>query len=244
MTRRRRRSAALAAGALLLIATGLAALGVWQVERRAWKHALIAAVETRTRAAPVAAPGPAAWGAITAERDAYRRIRACGRYRADRVTLVQAVTERGGGYWVMTPLIADGFTLLVNRGFVPQAARDQAARGAGTPAGPVTVTGLLRVSEPGGGFLRANDAAGGRWYSRDVAAIAEARGLGATAPYFVDAEAGGEVPLPSAATAAQPVAGLTVLRFSDNHLIYAVTWFALAALALWGAWRVAREART
>ena len=45
------------AAAALIVAACLVALGVWQLERRAWKHELITAVETRTHADPVAAPG-------------------------------------------------------------------------------------------------------------------------------------------------------------------------------------------
>jgi len=221
------------AGAALLLAAGLAALGVWQIERREWKHALIAAVETRTTADPVPAPGPSAWPRITAEKDAYRRITVSGRFRHDRETLVQAVTDRGAGYWVLTPLDAQGFTVLVNRGFVPPEKRDPATRAAGNPAGVTTVTGLLRITEPGGGFLRSNDPAAGRWYSRDVAAIARARGLAHTAPYFIDADA---APNPGG----YPVGGLTVLRFSDNHMVYALTWFVLALLAGWSAWYLMR----
>ena len=44
------------------------------------------------------------------------------------------------------------------------------------------------MTEPGGGFLRRNDPAAGRWHSRDVRAIAAARGLDEVAPYFIDAE--------------------------------------------------------
>jgi len=86
----------------------------------------------------------------------------------------------------------------------------------------------LRFSEPGGAFLQPNDPATERWASRDVAAIGAARGLAdATstaplAPYFVDAEADPRVP------DAWPRAGLTVVRFSNNHLSYAITWFVLA----------------
>ena len=133
----------------------------------------------------------------------------------------------------MTPLETPGFTLLVNRGFVPRERRDPATRAAGNTAGPTTVTGLLRMTEPGGGFLRANDPAANRWYSRDVAAIAAARGLGRTAPYFVDADA---APNPGGL----PVGGLTVVKFPDNHLVYALTWFALMLLALFFAWRLWR----
>nr|WP_223181303.1 SURF1 family protein [Sphingopyxis sp. LK2115] len=208
-----------------------AGLGMWQVERRAWKHELIAAVDARIAAAPVAAPGPDAWPRINASDDAYRRVTATGVFRHDRETLVQAVTERGAGFWVLTPLETPRFTLLVNRGFVPSSRREAATRAAGNVAGPVTVSGLLRVSEPGGAFLRDNDPAANRWFSRDVAAIAKARGLGRTAPYFVDADAA-----PNAG--GYPVGGLTVVRFRDHHLIYALTWFALCALSLFFAWRL------
>ncbi|MCA3579738.1 MAG: SURF1 family protein, partial [Bradyrhizobium sp.] len=84
-----------------------------------------------------------------------------------------------------------------------------------------SVTGLLRMSEPKGGFLRSNDPAAGRWYSRDVAAIAATRGLSQVAPYFIDADA---TPNPGGT----PLGGLTIVRFPNNHLIYALTWFALA----------------
>src|SRR3546814_10080081 len=95
----------------------------------------------------------------------------------DVCTLFQGVTERGAGYCVVTPLETPGFTLLVNRGFVPKDRREAKGRAAGRVAGPVTVTGLLRVTEPEGAFLRSNDPVGDRWFSRDVAAIAKARGL-------------------------------------------------------------------
>lgn len=219
---------AVLAALLLLLAAGFVALGIWQVERRAWKHALIDAVETRSIATPVAAPGPGA------EPQAYRRVRATGRFLHDRETLVRAVSELGSGYWVITPLDTGAFTVLVNRGFVSQDRREAATRVAGNPAGEVTVTGLLRITEPGGGFLRSNDSASDQWYSRDVAAIAAARGLSNVAPYFIDADA---TPNPGG----YPVGGLTVLRFPDNHLGYALTWFALALMSVAGEWLVLRN---
>ncbi|MGN7929086.1 SURF1 family protein [Sphingopyxis sp. 22461] len=230
MTRTRRAAFAVAA---LIAAIGLAALGVWQIERRVWKHELVAAVEARIHAAPVAAPGPDKWGQVSAKRDAYRRVTATGAFRHDRETLVQAVTDRGPGFWVLTPLETPGFTLLVNRGFVPKDRRDPKTRAAGNVAGPVTVTGLLRVTEPEGAFLRSNDAAADRWFSRDVAAIAKARALSNAALYFVDADA---KPNPGG----YPVGGLTIVRFPDNHLVYALTWFALCGLSLFFAWRLWR----
>ena len=217
------------AGIAVLLACLLAALGVWQLERREWKHALIAAVEQRIHSAPVAAPAPTQWRNLTPERDAYRRISATGRFLYNRETLVRAVTDLGSGYWVLTPLETRDFTVIVNRGFVPPEKRDIANHAAGEPSGPVTVTGLLRMTEPGGGFLRRNDPAADRWYSRDIAAIAQKRRIHRTAPYFIDADA---APNPGG----YPVGGLTVVRFPDNHMVYALTCFGLALLACWWAW--------
>lgn len=220
------------AGAVILIviaalasAALLGALGVWQVKRLAWKLDLIDRVEHRLAADPVAAPGPGAWSGVTPAASEYLKVRVTGRFLHDKETLVQAVTDLGSGHWVLTPLkTADGFTLLVNRGFVTPERRDPALRGVGQTAGNTTVVGLLRLTEPDGAFLRANDPAGDRWYSRDVAAIAAARGLGETAPYFVDADAS---PNPGG----WPVSGLTRVQFSNSHLVYAVTWFTLALMA-------------
>jgi surfeit locus 1 family protein len=217
----------------LLLAAGFAALGVWQVERRAWKLDLIARVDARLHAAPATPPRVADWRPD----QVYRRVRVSGRFLHDRETLVQAVTELGPGWWVMTPLATDAGIVLVDRGFVPSDRRDPRSRAAGQPAGPVTVVGLLRASEPGGGFLRANDPAADRWYSRDVAAIAHARRLGHVAPYFIDADAA-----PNAG--GYPVGGLTVVAFHNNHLVYALTWFTLAALSLGGAGLLLRARRT
>jgi surfeit locus 1 family protein len=212
----------LAPAAVLLAIALFLALGVWQLERRAWKLDLIARVDARLAAAPVAAPGPAAWPALAADA-AYARVEATGRFLHDRETPVLAVTDLGSGYWILTPLETPAFTVLVNRGFVPPDRRDSATRAGGQIGGEVTVSGLLRPSEPGGGFLRRNDPGAGRWYSRDVAAIAAAASLPPpVAPYFIDADA---APNPGG----WPRGGLTVVRFRNAHLSYALTWFALAA---------------
>ncbi|MDO9403606.1 MAG: SURF1 family protein [Polaromonas sp.] len=228
----------LAAFAALALFAGFVALGAWQVERRAWKLALIERVAQRVHAAPVAPPPPERWPQVNRADDEYRHLRLTGRYLPGRDTFVQASTVRGSGFWVLTPLLQnDGTTVLVNRGFVPTRAV-QAEVGAATPGAlesVVTVDGLLRLSEPDGGFLRSNDAAGDRWFSRDVAAIAAARGLKAVAPYFVDAGAAPEeVP-------GQPVGGLTVIAFANSHLVYAITWYGLALMVVGAAVLVARH---
>jgi surfeit locus 1 family protein len=117
---------------------------------------------------------------------------------------------------------------------VPAEQRAAEASGNTAPKGPVTVTGLLRITEPKGGFLRHNDPAAQRWYSRDVDAIAAQLNLAQAAPYFIDADTALDGP-------GQPRGGLTVVEFPNNHLVYCITWFALALMLAGGAWFVARD---
>nr|WP_206377441.1 SURF1 family protein [Sphingobium sp. TB-6] len=212
----------------LLFFAGFCALGAWQVQRLSWKRDLIARVDARIHARPIPAPRAAA------RADEYRRVRISGHFLHGKTALVQAVTVRGPGFWVLTPLVTDqGFTLIVNRGFVPPDRRRDYAR----PQGEVHVAGLLRLSEPGGGFLRSNDPATDRWYSRDVAAIAAARGIdGPTADYFIDADA-------ASGPDSLPVGGLTVIKFPNSHLQYAITWFVLAAMVAGAYMFVMRQER-
>ncbi|MBT2324223.1 SURF1 family protein [Variovorax paradoxus] len=226
-----------AAGALLFLL--FLALGAWQLERRSWKLQLIDRVEARVHALPVDAPAPAQWPRVNAAGDEYRHVRLAGTFLHDRETLVQASTVLGAGHWVLTPLrTAQGSLVLVNRGFVPRERRDRATRAGNEPAGHVELSGLLRMTEPGGGFLRRNDPAAERWYSRDVKAIAAARGLAAVAPFFVDEDA--PAPQVPGAEPRWPAAGLTVIAFPNNHLVYALTWFGLALGVAVAAWLVAR----
>ena len=264
-----------------------AGLGTWQVVRLQWKLALIERVESRVSAAPVSLPPASRWADVSKESDEYRRVRLSGHFLYEYTTPVQAVSELGAGFWLLTPLCTtDGSVVFVNRGFIPAsgntAANYPARRANGDPCAavagaPHTLTGLLRIAEPGGGFLRDNDPARNRWFSRDVAAIAAARGLshpapsgGAAvaangapatapngapaiapnsapviAPFFVDAARGQE----PAGAPDRPVGGLTVISFQNNHLVYAITWYALALMVAGAWWYVARfgakgEART
>ncbi|TXI21714.1 MAG: SURF1 family protein [Roseateles sp.] len=209
--------------AALLAMAGFAALGIWQIERLAWKRELIARVERQMQAPPQSPPEPARWAGL-AKPDEYRRLRLQGRFEPGEV-FVQASTELGGGFWVLAPLrLDDGAVVLVNRGFVPPERR-AADQHQAVGDGPVQLTGLLRLSEPHGGVLRENEPQQDRWYSRDVGAIAARLGLrGPVAPFFVDEVADSSQPQ------RWPRPGLTVLRFSNNHAVYAATWFALAAM--------------
>lgn len=227
----------------------LLGLGFWQLERLAWKEALIARVEARTKAPVAPLPPESEWAKLTAGNDEYRRVSLSGRFHHDKEAFVYTViSEKAGryagpGFWVMTPLeLPSGAFVVVNRGFVPVERKDAAKRKEGQVAGAVTVTGLLRMPEGVGWFAPANDPAKDAWYRRDPAEIANARGLARAAPFTVDADA---TPNPGGL----PQGGDTRVAFTNNHLQYAVTWFGIA-LSLIGvfaafAWqRLRPETRT
>jgi surfeit locus 1 family protein len=240
----------LAAGVMF---AGFFALGTWQVFRLQWKLALIERVDQRVHGAPVPAPSMAQWPQLNTDADDYRRVQLSGVLLDGSTTLVQASLDRGIGYWALTPLCtADGGIVMVNRGFipagpsgwkpqpVPATAVANACRAAA--AGPsVAVSGLLRMTEIAG-KLRQNDPVRNHWYTRDVQAIAQARGLPAVAPYFVDADAV-SAKAAGAANGVQPIGGLTVISFVNNHLVYAITWYALALMMAGATVWVIRDAR-
>jgi surfeit locus 1 family protein len=211
---------------LFLASLAFLALGVWQVQRLFWKLDLIDRVDARVHAQAVPPPGPAEWPMLDAGEIEYRHVIVTGTFDHSRETLVQAVTERGPGFWVLTPFIlSEGPSVLINRGFVPPEKRDPATRSEGQIAGRQTVSGLLRLSEPRGAFLRTNDPGKGNWYSRDVQAIGDSKKVADLAPYFIDADA-------AANPGGLPIGGLTVIQFRNSHLVYALTWFALAAMSI------------
>jgi surfeit locus 1 family protein len=240
---------ALAAGVMF---AGFFALGTWQVFRLQWKLALIERVDQRVHGAPVPAPPMAQWPQLSAEADEYRPVQLSGVLLEGSTTQVLASLDRGIGYWALTPLCtADGGIVMINRGFIqagiggwkPQPApAPAAANSCAGAAGPtVSFSGLLRLTEVAGN-LRKNEPSRNFWYTRDLPVIARARGLPAVAPYFIDADA------PTALAAgpvagAQPAGGLTVISFVNNHLVYAITWYALALMVAAAVVWVIRDAR-
>lgn len=231
---------------------GFMTLGTWQVQRRAWKLDLIERVEQRVHSAPVAVPQPSQWPQINAANYEYLPVTVQGISLDNQGVLTKALTEAGAGFWLITPLqLADGTQILINRGFTPEKMRAQWLKEiaqATNSSEPVTVTGLMRMSENGGGFLRKNDAANQQWFSRDVAAIAQSKGLTHAAPYFIDQGLPKSNPAYQAAkdTAMLEVLrpGMTVIQFSNSHLVYALTWYGLAAMVLGAAWMVRRHEKS
>jgi surfeit locus 1 family protein len=229
----------------LFVAAALAillALGTWQVERLKWKEALIATLEERLAAAPVALPPPRDWGKLDAGRDEFLRIAFGGEFQNDKEALVYTTGSSmrsdtsGPGYWVLTPIrLADGRTVIVNRGFVPEGRQDPASRRDGLVSGNIDVVGVLRWPEQPGPFTPAGEPARNLWFGRDSTAIAAAKGLVDAAPFYVEMESPvppGGLPHPAPVRPTLP----------NSHLGYAITWFGLAAMlvGVYGAWLVGR----
>jgi len=227
---------ALLALASMALCIALCALGWWQIERRAWKLALIERVEQRLHSTSIPLPEPQKWHAITAASHEYQPVFLQGHWLKDKTVLTQATTVLGAGFWVLTPLqLDDGAQILVNRGFL--LATQRAAWQESEPTDDrVSIQGLMRMTEPGGGFLRDNAPDLGRWHSRDVAAIAMAQGLVNVAPFFIDAglpdKTAVSADMPPIANGPWPHPGLTVVHFNNNHTVYAITWFTLALMVL------------
>lgn len=212
--------------ATLFTAAGVAALcglGAWQVQRLHEKRDLLAALD-RAAAQPPAALTAAALAEADRAGALFLRGAARGTFLHENEILVGPRTHGGApGRHVVTPLILeDGAAILVDRGWTPLGAEKDAAR----PAGTVSVTGLARRPPAPNAFTPANAPDAGQWYSIAPGEIARRFALPAPAPYILYAEGpqdGAANPLPFAPDGWRP---------PDNHLQYALTWFALAAALL------------
>ena len=194
-------------------------LGTWQVERLAWKNALIERIESGLRAAPAPLPArieiPADWD--------FRRASVTGQFLHDFELNLAARSMNGQiGYQIVTPLKRDdGSLVLVNRGWVPLDKRAPESRPEGLPEGTVTVEGVARVPAPQGWMQPDNDPAANMWFWYDIPAMAASAGTENPLPLVVEAG-------PAANPGGLPVGGQTNVTIPNNHLQYAVTWYGLA----------------
>ena len=229
-------------------------LGVWQLQRRVEKHALIAALTERLAAAPGALPPPAQWSALTPSRDEFRRVRFAATYASGPDAMVyssgSAVRDdiSGPGTWAFLPArLETGETIVINAGFVQNTMQDRGQQDRAVKplltGEPVTLTGYLRFPEPAGMLTPAENPARRLWFTRDHLAMAHALGWGQggsqVAPFYLDLEQ----PLPANGI---PKPGPLEVHLKDDHLQYAVTWFALAGAVLIAfavSWRAQRRAR-
>jgi surfeit locus 1 family protein len=198
----------------------LISLGVWQLERKAWKENLIATLNARIAAPPHELPS-----SPNQEADEFSRVHVRGEFAAGENALVYTAGSAlrpdvsGPGYWVMSPLrTPEGATVIVNRGFV--AGKNDIAL---PPIGEVELTGALRWPDENSLFTPADDPVKNVWYRRDPVAIAASKGWSKgekVAPFFIEQEA------PQRTGA--PQVGPLVVKLRDNHLGYAMTWLGLA----------------
>jgi cytochrome oxidase assembly protein ShyY1 len=221
-------------------------LGVWQLQRRAEKHALIAALTERLAAEPAPLPLPSQWSALTSEHDEFRRVRFSATYASGPDAMVyssgSAVREdiSGPGTWVFLPArLASGETVAINAGFVQNTMQDRTQQDRAVARlitnAPVTLTGYIRFPESAGVLTPAEDAMKRLWFTRDHLAMAHALGWGPqgnpVAPFYSDLE----TPVPASGI---PKPGALEVHLKDDHMQYAITWFGLAgavviAFAVW-----------
>jgi len=221
--------------AVLIVLATLLGLGKWQLDRKVWKEGLIDAVTQRLAAAPTDLPPPTLWPQLTADKDEFRRVRASAQFLPGEMGEALVFTSgsnfrpdvSGPGHWVMAltrvflPAQIIGGTIVVNRGFVPEGRREEAADAA--PPGAVDIVGTIRWPELPGSFTPAADPAHNLWFARDVAAIAKAKNWGGVAPFYIELES----PAPLSGF---PRPGPLKVNLPDDHLQYALTWFGLATV--------------
>jgi surfeit locus 1 family protein len=232
-----RRRGILLPGVLALIAfVVLLGLGTWQVERKAWKEALIATLSERLDAAPVALPPPREWPAMTAEQSEFLRVRVRIEPSGQRDALVytsgSALRDdvKAPGFFVFAPTrIASGDTIVVDRGYVP--GRSYSALSAAQE-----ITGVLRFPESPSWFVAEHSDDGSVWYVRDPQAMAQIRSWGKVAPFYIEQEA--PVPL-----GGLPHPARLQVRLRNEHLQYAITWYGLAAVlaVMFAIWAIRRQ---
>jgi len=232
-------------------------LGVWQLQRRVEKHALIAALDERLAAAPVPLPPPSEWGALTPQKDEFRRVRFAAAYAhlPDAMVYSSGSAVRddiaGLGTWAFLPArLSSGETVVVNAGFVPNTMQERSVEDRAvaplSDGGEQELTGYIRFPEQAGLLTPAASVDKRLWFNRDHLAMARALGWGrenktdgeTVAPFYIDLES----PAPADGL---PRPGPLHVHLKDDHMQYAITWFALAgavviAFAVWArGWRQA-----
>lgn len=212
---------------LVFMAGGIAvlsALGLWQVQRLAWKQDLIATIESRVALPPIALSQLAEGDMAQSE---YRPVTLSGSFDHSGEAHFFATYKGLSGYHLYTPLRLDdpaGRIVFVNRGFVPFDRKEAQARPESLDEGKVEIEGLFRNRLEGkpSSLVHDNDPAANIYYWKDWQAMREAAGLGdEVLPFFVDARRDDHPDR-------LPVAGVTLIDLPNNHLQYAITWFGLA----------------
>jgi cytochrome oxidase assembly protein ShyY1 len=217
-------------------------LGVWQLQRRIEKHALIAALIERLAAAPEALPPSSQWSALKPARDEFRRVRFTATYAQLPDAMVyssgSAIREdiSGPGTWAFMPAaLPTGETVVINAGFTQNTMQDRELQDRSVTrlitSEPVTLTGYIRFPEAAGMLTPPENLAKRLWFTRDHLAMARVLGWNEVAPFYIDLEQ----PVPASGI---PKPGPLEVHLKDDHLQYAVTWFGLAGAVViaFGVW--------
>ncbi|KZY49525.1 SURF1 family protein [Sulfitobacter sp. KE29] len=192
----------------------LVALGVWQVQRLAWKEAIIADINNRIAAAPVALPADP-----DPEADAYLPVTVSGEIGAQALHVLVSQKQKGAGYRVIAPMaLESGRRVLIDLGFTATSNKDAIA-----PAGTATLTGNLQWPQEVDSFTPEADMDRNIWFARDVELMAETLD---TEPLLIVMREGTG---PDPKITPLPV---DTARIPNDHLQYAITWFSLAAIWL------------
>lgn len=191
----------------------LVSLGIWQVQRLAWKEALIADIEMRIAATPV--PLPTTPDLVT---DAYLPVEVTGVVGPSYLQVLVSKKGAGAGYRIIRPMNHTDGRILIDMGFVTT----QDASGLKFEEGPpLTITGNLQWPDEIDQFTPEPDIDNNIWFARDVTAMAQAL---ETRPILVVRR---NVPQTGGPLLPMPV---DTSAIPNDHLQYAVTWFSLAAL--------------
>ena len=217
-------------------------LGVWQLQRRIEKHALIAALTERLATAPAPLPSPSEWRALEPAKDEFRRVRFTATYALLPDAMVYSAGSAvradisGPGTWAfLAARLASGETVVINAGFVPNTMQDRVQQDRAVARlitdRAVTLTGYIRFPETAGALTPAEDPTKRLWFARDHLSMARVLGWGEVAPFYVDLE----TPMPESGI---PKPGPLQVHLRDDHLQYAITWFVLAGAVViaFGVW--------
>lgn len=206
----------------------LVSLGVWQVQRLAWKEGILAEIDSRIVAAPVAVPaGP------EEAQDEYLPVTLTGEFDTETLRVLVSQKQIGAGYRLITALETADRRVLVDRGFV------KVDKPLGDPPrGQLTVTGNLLWPDDRNSSTPDNDVPGNTWFARDLAQMAEVLN---TEPILVIAR---NMSVPDPEVTPLPV---DTSAIPNDHLSYAITWFSLAAIwaimTFYFMWRLRAPAR-
>ena len=205
----------MSAAAVLL----LFGLGIWQLQRLAWKEGLVAELTVAQRQVLESLPQDVG----AAQRFYHARI--SGEYLPGTSYHLAARYFRSKlGYSLLHPFrLDDGRVVLVNRGWIPAAMKDSEQLPP-PPNGPQSLRVQIRTSNERNYFTPENQPQHNVWFGRDVDAIAAHSGL-SLLPVTLDV-----IGQQDQNTLPVPATGEIVLR--NDHLGYAITWFGIGLAVL------------